>query len=254
MSAPLEAVLEAEGRVLRLRLARPKANLIDAEMIAALDTTLAAPMPAQLTAILLEADGPHFSFGASVAEHLPGECRAMLDALHRVIGRLLTAPAPVLVAVRGKCLGAGLEVALSGHLLFVAPDAELGQPEIRLGVFAPAASCLLPELIGPAAATDLLLSGRTISGLDAVRLGLAVEATPDPVATARRYVEDQLLPKSASSLRFALQAARADLAARVREKLAAVERLYLDELMKTRDATEGLQAFLEKRSATWEHR
>ena len=254
MSLPLDVGFEAERRLLRLRLARPKANLIDAEMIAALDAALAQPLPAELTAILLEADGPHFSFGASVAEHLPQECRAMLGALHRVIGRLLGAPVPVLVAVRGKCLGAGLEVALSGHLLFVSPDAELGQPEIKLGVFAPAASCLLPELIGTAAATDLLLSGRTLGGLDAVRLGLAVEATPDPVAAARRYFEEHLLPKSASSLRFALQAARADFTARVREKLAAVERLYLDELMNTRDATEGLHAFLDKRSATWEHR
>jgi cyclohexa-1,5-dienecarbonyl-CoA hydratase len=254
MSSPLEICFEAERRLLRLRLARPKANLIDADMIAALDAALGAPMPAELTAILLEADGPHFSFGASVAEHLPGECRAMLSALHRVIGRLLAAPVPVLVAVRGKCLGAGLEVALSGHLVFVAPDAELGQPEIKLGVFAPAASCLLPELIGTAAATDLLLSGRTLSGLEAVRLGLAVEATPDPVAAARRYFDEHLMPKSASSLRFALQAARADFTARVRDKLAAVERLYLDELMNTRDATEGLQAFLDKRPPTWEHR
>jgi len=254
MSSPLEIGFEAERRLLRLRLARPKANLIDADMIAALDAALGAPMPAELTAILLEADGPHFSFGASVAEHLPGECRAMLSALHRVIGRLLAAPVPVLVAVRGKCLGAGLEVALSGHLVFVAPDAELGQPEIKLGVFAPAASCLLPELIGTAAATDLLLSGRTLSGLEAVRLGLAVEATPDPVAAARRYFDEHLMPKSASSLRFALQAARADFTARVRDKLAAVERLYLDELMNTRDATEGLQAFLDKRPPTWEHR
>lgn len=254
MSAPLEVGFEAGGRLLRLRLARPKANLIDAEMIAALDAALEAPVPAELTAILLEADGPHFSFGASVTEHLPGECGAMLTALHRVVGRLLGAPVPVLVAVRGKCLGAGLEVALSGHLLFVAPDAELGQPEIKLGVFAPAASCLLPEVIGTAAATDLLLSGRTLSGLEAVRLGLAVEATPDPVAAARRYFEEHLLPKSASSLRFALQAVRGDFTARVREKLAAVERLYLDELMNTRDATEGLRAFLDKRPATWEHR
>ncbi len=254
MSSPLEIGFEAERLLLRLRLARPKANLIDADMIAALDAALGAPMPAELTAILLEADGPHFSFGASVAEHLPGECRAMLSALHRVIGRLLAAPVPVLVAVRGKCLGAGLEVALSGHLVFVAPDAELGQPEIKLGVFAPAASCLLPELIGTAAATDLLLSGRTLSGLEAVRLGLAVEATPDPVAAARRYFDEHLMPKSASSLRFALQAARADFTARVRDKLAAVERLYLDELMNTRDATEGLQAFLDKRPPTWEHR
>ena len=254
MSAPLEVDFEDDGRLLHLRLARPKANLIDAAMIAALDAALAAPAAAQLSGILLDAEGPHFSFGASVAEHLPAECRAMLTALHRVIGRLLAAPVPVLTAVRGKCLGAGLEVALAGHLMFVAPDAELGQPEIKLGVFAPAASCLLPEAIGVVAATDLLLSGRTISGLEAARLGLAHTVDPDPATAARRYFEEYLLPKSAASLRYALRAARADFAARVREKLASVEKLYLEELMGTRDAIEGLGAFLEKRPPKWEHR
>jgi cyclohexa-1,5-dienecarbonyl-CoA hydratase len=253
MSAPLEADFEANGRLLHLRLARPKANLIDAQMIAALDAALAEPTAAELSAILLDAEGPHFSFGASVAEHLPAHCRAMLTALHQVIGRLLFAPVPVLVAVRGKCLGAGLEVALAGTLMFVAPDAELGQPEIKLGVFAPAASCLLPEAIGVAAATDLLLSGRTIGGVEAARLGLAHAVDPDPSAAARRYFEEHLLPKSAASLRYALRAARADFAARIREKLASVEQLYLEELMRTRDATEGLEAFLAKRPPAWEH-
>jgi cyclohexa-1,5-dienecarbonyl-CoA hydratase len=254
MSAPLEVDFQANGRLLHLRLARPKANLIDAPMIAALEAALDAPAAAQLSAILLDAEGPNFSFGASVAEHLPGECRAMLAALHRVIGRLLTAPVPLLVAVRGKCLGAGLEVALAGHLMFVAPDAKLGQPEIKLGVFAPAASCLLPQAIGVAAATDLLLSGRTIDGVEAARLGLAHTVDPDPAAAARRYFDEHLLSKSAASLRYALRAARADFAARVRDKLASVEKLYLDELMGTRDATEGLEAFLAKRPPNWEHR
>lgn len=253
MSGPLEMRFEAERRLMCLRLARPKANLIDAPMITALEAALAAPSEPRLSAILFEADGPHFSFGASVAEHLPGECRAMLSALHGVLGRVLASPVPVLVAVRGKCLGAGLELALSGHMVFVAPDAELGQPEIKLGVFAPAASCLLPEAIGVAAATDLLLSGRSINGLDAVRLGIALEAHADPGAAARRYFEEHLLPKSAASLRYALRAAREDFVTRVRARLAAVEALYLDELMSARDATEGLRAFLEKRPANWEH-
>ena len=254
MNSPVTVRYEAERRLLCLRLARPKANLIDAAMIAALDEALEMPAHPALSAVLIEADGPHFSFGASVAEHLPGECRAMLAALHRLIGRLLDSPLPVMVAVRGKCLGAGLELALAGHLLFVAPDAELGQPEIKLGVFAPAASCLLPEAIGVAAATDLLVSGRTVSGLDSVELGLALDANPDPAAAARAYFAEHLGHKSAASLRFALRAARLDYAVRMRAKLAAVERLYLDELMSTRDATEGLQAFLEKRPPNWEHR
>lgn len=254
MSAPLEVRLEAEGRLLRLRLSRPKANLIDAAMIAALDAALAqaASAPA-LTAILIDAEGAHFSFGASVAEHLPQACAGMLSALHRLLGRLIDSEVAVLVAVQGKCLGAGLELALSGHLLFVAPDAELAQPEIKLGVFAPAASCLLPELIGTPAATDLLISGRSLSGTEALACGLARQSHPDPSAAALAYFTEQLLPKSAASLRHAVRAARFDFATRVRAKLEQLEVRYLDELMHTRDAGEGLAAFLEKRPAHWEH-
>ena len=253
MTTPLTVWRETEGRLLRLRLSRPKANLIDAEMIAALDRAFAEHGGnAHIAAILVDAEGPHFSFGASVEEHLPDQCAAMLAGLHGLVLRMVESPIPVLAAVRGQCLGGGLEVALAAHLMFVAADATLGQPEMKLGVFAPAASCLLPELIGPARALDLLVSGRNLSGADAAAIGIA-KVAGDPEKAALDYVAEHLMPKSASSLRFAVQAARFDFAARVRAKLAAVERLYLDELMKSRDALEGLQAFIAKRPAKWEH-
>jgi cyclohexa-1,5-dienecarbonyl-CoA hydratase len=254
MTAPVKVWLEAEGRLLRLRLARPKANIVDAAMIAALDGALFEHLGSrELAAVLLDAEGPHFSFGASVEEHMPDRCAAMLQGIHRLILRLVGSPFPVLVAVRGQCLGGGLEVALAGHLVFVAPDAALGQPEIKLGVFAPAASCLLPELIGPQRAIDLLLSGRSISGSEAVAMGLAFQTADDPARAALAYFEEHLQPKSASSLRHAVKAARVDYVARVKRKIETVEHLYLDELMKTHDAVEGLTAFTAKRSAQWQH-
>jgi len=255
MTAPLKVWFEAEGRLLRLRLSRPKANIIDAAMIAAMDGALAEHLDnVNLAALLLDAEGPHFSFGASVQEHLPGECAKMLGAIHRLILRLVNSPVPVLVAVRGQCLGGGLELALGGHLLFVAANAALGQPEIKLGVFAPAASCLLPEIVAPSVALDLLLSGRSISGADAVAMGLARETAADPERAALAYFDEHLKPKSASSLRYALKAARCDYVVRVMAKIETVERLYLDELMKTHDAVEGLEAFMGKRTAQWQHR
>lgn len=171
--SPLRVWQEADGHILRLRLDRPKANIVDAAMIAALDAALAkgAADPAH-TAVILDAEGSHFSFGASVEEHLPNRCAAMLAALHGLVRRMLDHPVPILVAVRGQCLGGGLEVAAAGHLMFVAPDAQFGQPEMKLGVFAPAASCLLPERIGQAAAEELLYSGRSIGADEAQRLGL----------------------------------------------------------------------------------
>jgi cyclohexa-1,5-dienecarbonyl-CoA hydratase len=255
MTTPLKVWLEAEGRLLRLRLSRPKANLIDAAMIVALDKALTDYLGnGQLGAVLIDADGPHFSFGASVEEHLPGQCAAMLRGLHGLIRRMVQAPLPILVAVRGQCLGGGLELALAGHLMFVAPDATLGQPEMKLGVFAPAASCLLPEVVGPARAADLLWSGRSISGTEAVAIGLAQSAAADPERAALSYFDEHLKPKSASSLRLAVKAARQDYAARVATKIDTVERLYLDELMATHNAVEGLEAFIGKRTAQWQHR
>jgi len=255
MTSPLKVWIEAEGRLLRLRLSRPKANLIDAQMIAALDAALAEHLGnANISAVLLDAEGPHFSFGASVEEHLPAQCAAMLKGIHALVLRLVEAPLPVLVAARGQCLGGGLEVAMAGHLMFLAPDAVLGQPEMKLGVFAPAASCLLPELIGPSRAFDLLISGRSINAAEAMAMGLARETAADPEAAALAYFNEHVAPKSASSLRLAVRAARGDLVVRIKARIAEVERLYLDELMKTHDAVEGLEAFIAKRAVQWQHR
>jgi cyclohexa-1,5-dienecarbonyl-CoA hydratase len=255
MTAPLKTWFEADGRLLRLRLNQPKANLIDAAMIAALDGTLAEHLDnPSIGAVLLDAEGPHFSFGASVEEHLPGQCEAMLRSLHGMVLRLTESPVPVLAAVQGRCLGGGLELAAACHMIFVAPDASLAQPEMNLGVFAPAASCLLPELIGPGRAFDLLLSGRSITGAEAAAIGLAQQAANDPEAAALAYFDRHLKPKSTSSLRLAVKAARFDHGARLRAKIDFVERLYLDQLMATHDAVEGLHAFLGKRAAQWQHR
>jgi cyclohexa-1,5-dienecarbonyl-CoA hydratase len=259
MTSPLRAWRERDGRLLRVRLSRPKANVLDAEMISALDEAFAAAArPAAgapaLLGVLLDAEGPHFSFGASVEEHLPGKCAGMLRGFHALLVRMLELPVPVLVAVKGQCLGGGLELASAGGLVFASPEAKLGQPEIVLGVLAPAASCLLPERIGPAAAEDLLLSGRSIGAEEALRLGLVAAVAEDPEAAALAFFDVHLAKKSAASLGFALRAARAGLVERVRSKLAALEDLYLSGLMSTRDANEGLTAFLEKRPARWEDR
>ena len=253
--SPLKVWLDRNGGLLRLSLARPKANLIDAAMIAALGDALSAHRGnTGIVAVLLDAEGPHFSFGASVEEHLAERCAQMLASLHALILAMIEWPAPILVAVRGQCLGGGLEVAMAGSLIFAANDARFGQPEIQLGVFAPAASCLLPPRIGQAAAEDLLFSGRSIDAAEAKALGLVTGVSADPVAAALEYFDRHLAKKSAASLACAVAAARGAYLAQVRQGLAEVERLYHERLMKTRDANEGLAAFIAKREPKWEHR
>ncbi len=252
---PLRVWLEREGALLRLRLARPKANLIDAEMIRALrDAFEAHRGNTGLLAALVDHEGPHFSFGASVPEHLPERCEEMLASLHALIGAMLDWPKPILMSVRGACLGGGLEFVLGGSMVFTAPDAQFGQPEMKLGVFAPAASVLLPLRIGQARAEDLLYSGRSIDAATATAWGLATAVAEEPSAAALEYFEQHLANKSAASLALAVRAAREPFAELARARLADVEMLYLEELMRTRDANEGLAAFIEKRKPRWEHR
>jgi cyclohexa-1,5-dienecarbonyl-CoA hydratase len=259
VASPVTVWRDRDGRLLRIRLARPKANVLDAEMMSALDEALAGASRnvnggPRVRAVLLDHEGPHFSFGASVTEHLPGDAPAMLKGFHALLLRMLGFPAPILVAIRGQCLGGGLELASAGHVLFAAPDAKLGQPEIVLGVFAPAATFLLPERIGRAAAEDLLFSGRSIDGREAHRIGLVNAVAEDPEKAALAYFDDHLAKHSAASLQFAVLAARRELVDRARARLASLEELYLTGLMQTRDAVEGLNAFLEKRPARWEDR
>jgi len=246
---------DRDGMLLRLRLSRPKANIVDAEMIAALTKALAeGAADRHVKAVLIDHEGPHFSFGASVPEHMPDQCAGMLKGLHALILAMVEYPVPILVSVRGQCLGGGLEVALAGHMMFVSADAKLGQPEIVLGVFAPAASCLLPERMPRVAAEDLLYSGRSITGEDAFRLGIANAVVDEPEAAALAWFDAGPAKHSASSLRFAVKAARLGMNERVKAKIAAVEDLYLNGLMATHDAVEGLNAFVEKRAALWEDR
>jgi len=189
-----------------------------------------------------------------VEEHLPEQCAGMLQSLHALLIRMLECPVPVLVAIRGQCLGGGLEVASAGTVLFADDAAQLGQPEIKIAVFAPAASCLLPERIGHPAAEEMLLSGRSVGAQEAYRLGLVNQVAEDPEAAALAWFDEYLAGRSGSSLRFALRAARTGCVARVRSKLTEVEQLYLQDLMATHDAQEGLHAFIEKRAPDWQHR
>jgi cyclohexa-1,5-dienecarbonyl-CoA hydratase len=254
-AGPLKVWTEQDGRLLRLRLARPKANVLDAAMIGALDEAIMAGTDNRaLLAAIVDHEGPHFSFGASVEEHLPENCAAMLAALHALLSRMLFWPRPLLFAAKGQCLGGGLELALAGTLIFAGRDGAFGQPELKLGVFAPAASVLLPARIGQARAEDLLYSGRSIDAATAQAWGLVSEVGEDPEALALEYFRKNLLDKSAASVGYAVQAARSEFAMAANKRLLAVERLYLEELMKTHDANEGLRAFLAKRQPRWEHR
>ncbi len=243
-----------EGRVARLTLAAPKANILSCAMIADVEAACDTLSKARnLAAIVLGSEGPHFSFGASIEEHLPEQIEQALASLHRLLRRTADLPAPTIAAVRGQCLGGGLELVLACDLIVAEEDAELGCPEIRLGVFPPAASVLLPVRVGLARATALVVTGNSMSGRDAAAIGLVARVAPSGGldASVDEWLGEAFLPRSPAALRLAAVAMRADVRRALDVPLGEAERLYLDELMKEPDAVEGIRAFLARRTPRW---
>jgi len=241
-----------EERVACITLATPKANILDRDTIHELDTAVSQCAGRVLNAIVLAADGPHFSFGASVQEHLPEQIAGTLQALHTLLRRIYEIPAPVIAAVRGQCLGGGFELVLACDLIISDKTAQFGSPEIKLAVFAPAASALLPIRVGQAVASRLLLTGAAISAEEAARCGLVAKITDDLGVGLNQWLESDFLPRSPSSLKFACRAARLPLRRVFEQELPEIEALYLLDLMATADAEEGVRAFLEKRAPHWD--
>lgn len=247
----IRTTLEHGDRVLWIRLAAPPGNVLDRVMTGELHGAIDAHAGRGLAAIVFEGEGRHFSFGASVPEHTRAEAPGMLRRFHGLFRRLATLGVPTIAVVRGQCLGGGLELASWCSFVFAAPEAMFGQPEIRLAVFPPLASLVLPWKIGGARALDLCVTGRSVTAAEAERLGLVSQVAADPAEAARVFLREHLLEKSGPSLAFAERAAREALIDALERRLPALERLYLEELMATPDANEGITAFIEKRPPRW---
>ncbi len=243
------------GQVQRVTLSDPPGNVLDGTMIGALQAALdeAAGRPG-LKLIQFQGAGDHFCFGASVPEHTREKAPAMLAQFHRLFYTLADLAVPTAALVSGQCLGGGLELALIANFIFADRTARLGQPEINLAVFAPAASLLLPLKIGQACADDLLLTGASLTAQEGERWGLVSAVYPDKAAMeegVEAWVQKSILPKSATALRQAVKAARWNFNQQLKSELPKIERQYLDELMASADANEGIAAFIEKRKPVW---
>jgi cyclohexa-1,5-dienecarbonyl-CoA hydratase len=248
-------VTTAEG-IGRLILDDPPHNILTRAVLAALREGLAdLARREDLRVAVLAARGPHFSVGASVPEHLPPEHEEMIPEFGRTILDLLTFPLPLVAAVRGRCLGGGCEVALAADLVAAAESAHFALPEIRLGVIPPAACALLDDQGHRGVVSELLFTGEGIDAAAAREAGLIHRVVPDD--DLERTV-DELAGRIARNSGAALRVAKE---ARIRarrpvweERLGAAEEVYLDELMHTADALEGLTSFTEKRRPQWSHR
>lgn len=243
-----------QGQIARITLSAPKANILDKAMMLGLGAALdELPAQANLKAIVLAGAGPHFSFGASIEEHLPDRISDTLAHLRELLLKMTLAPAPLIAAVCGQCLGGGFELALACDLIVAEESAQIGLPEIKLGVFPPAGAALLPVRVGSGRAAEMVLTGASWTANQAAAAGLINKVFPigelEPQLDA--WLKSEFLPRSAPALRFAAQAARLSLVRALEIDLPALERLYLSQLMDQPDAVEGVLAFLEKRQPRW---
>ena len=241
----------------RLVLDAPPANVITQAMIAELRARLdALAADPDVRLLTLEGAGGHFSYGASVPEHLPPAVAALLPAFHKLIRDLLAFPAPTLAIVRGRCLGGGFELALACDGIFAAEGAQLGVPEVTLGVFPPAAAALLPLRIGVSKATRAVLTGevRAATAWQADGLMLDVLEGERLLGAVEEWAITNIAPRSTIALRHAATASRAVLRTVALPTLALLEDQYMTALLATHDAIEGCAAFVEKRQPVWTHR
>lgn len=251
-----EAVrLRVDGALARITLQRPPLNVLSTSMLHELRHALqAAAAASDVRLIRLDAEGKLFSAGVDVADHVGQKIAPMMDALTELFLTLDALPVPLVSVVQGPALGGGCELALATDLCWASERAAFGLPEVRLGLFAPPASVLLPRLIGERRALWLLLSGETLTAAEAQQMGIVNAVFPEE--RLEREVDERqqrLLSLSGAALRFTKRAVRAARGLAAGEAHRELRRLYVEELMRTHDAGEGLSAFLEKRSPDWKH-
>jgi cyclohexa-1,5-dienecarbonyl-CoA hydratase len=257
MSGLVDRVDEREGRWIRLVLNAPRGNLLSLAMIRALGTALAsaAALPG-LRWLTVEGAGGEFSFGADLEEHRAEPMRTVLPETHTLLRQWLSVPVPTAALVEGRCLGGGFELALCCDDILASCDATFGCPEVNVGAFAPIAALLLPLRVGASRAARAIVTGDHQAANYWHEAGLVSLIPPGRGvrASAGEWFDSRLAGKSAVALSHAARASRALLRAQAEPLIQALERQYLDELLATHDAAEGVDAFFEKRAARWQDR
>jgi cyclohexa-1,5-dienecarbonyl-CoA hydratase len=253
--SPTSITLDITQDVATITLNRPPLNILTLDIIRELDSTLKEiAEQTNLKAVVLTANGKAFCAGVDVADHTPDTVEPMIREFGQLFTRLRSLPMPTIALVQGAALGGGCELAIACDLVIAAESAKFGQPEIKLGVFAPIAAALFPQLIGHQQTSRLLFSGETINATEAVRLGLATYVVVDEdLQAALDHLLAQYRNLSAAALRLTKRAILYgnDLGVNA---LLEIEDLYLRDLMATEDAHEGIRAFIEKRQPTWSNK
>jgi cyclohexa-1,5-dienecarbonyl-CoA hydratase len=244
---------ELKEGVATLTLNRAPLNVLNIEMMGEITHFLEGLMKEKsLKLLVLQAAGKAFSAGVDVGEHLGDLVNKMIETFHRIFRLMDGLKVPSIAVVNGAALGGGCELALYCDMVIASEKSKFGQPEIQVGVFPPIAALIFPRVIGQKKAMELILSGDTITAQEALALGLINKVVPEAsLAEESNGWIEKFKKLSGIVLKLAKEATLEGLNDDKNKGLKVIEKIYLDQLMKTNDANEGLKAFLEKRKPSW---
>ncbi|MBV6521822.1 MAG: Cyclohexa-1,5-dienecarbonyl-CoA hydratase [Gemmatimonadaceae bacterium] len=247
---------EVRDSVAWLTLDAPPVNLLTAAVMQDLtDAVARAQEDDSLVAIALTARGRAFSAGADVGEHRPEQAAGMIGAFSALFRVLGGSALPLVMAVDGPALGAGFELAMMADILLASDRATFGQPEIRLGFFAPVAVAWLPSRVGVARAIEITATGRTWTAAEMQGFGLVSRVvTSETLGEAVDYVLADMRRASPLVMRMNTRLVRSLAGRPFEEARLEAERVFLDDLMRTEDVREGIASFYEKRRPQWTNR
>lgn len=242
MSAHIE--FERRDRLGIITLNAPPLNVLGTAEVDELTAALEALRDCRV--LLLQASGERaFCAGMQIADHTPERAPAMLQAFGDLAHAMHASDAVLVAKVGAPAIGGGFELALLCDVIAGSDHASFSLPEITLAALPPVACDLLPRVVGKQRAADLILTGRVLDANTAERWGILSYLVPqDQLDDTTRDICERLLALSDDALRCCKRAIRSH---SMREAL----HIYTGDLLNTRDAAEGITAFLQRRAPQW---
>jgi len=249
-------IIEEKDMIGRITFNNPPLNVLNIKMMKEINNALKDFQGKKLKVLILDANGKAFSAGVDVSEHTKEKVKEMIQVFHKIFTNLLKINAPTVALVNGAALGGGCEVATFCDIVIASEKSKFGQPEIMVGVFPPVAAAIFPKLMWSKKALELMLTGEILRANEAKELGLVNRILPveNFEAEAEKFITEKLANNSAVVLQLTKRAFIEGATQNYGEAIKKIEDIYLNELMKTSDANEGLSAFLEKRQPVWKNK
>lgn len=247
-------IYEEDDDVARIIINRPPFNILNVKTLTEIAKVLEnVGKEDSIKVLVITGVGEKaFSAGVEIADHLPDKIEETLEAFHRVFHLLAEINQPTVAVVRGFAYGGGCELASACDIVYASEDAQFGQQEVKVGAIPTVATVLLPRIIGRKKALEMIFTGDTITAAEAKQIGLINNFFPatELEEAVNRLVEN-LKKKSSIVLKLVRMAVYESLNKKFKEALDGVTAIYLNKLIKTEDAVEGLRSFLEKRKPVW---